>query len=221
VRPFLDQKSISPGEFFEDRIFADIAASKAYCIALTKNSQASEWVRREYAYARKLFDQNEITLIPLFFDKPVGSHELATHNGLNFTDEQRYFENLQRLLFPGITGRRAIMLSVDPYGRADELRRYLRDRHGIDGINVTDVGRASAVIEDYIASSSPPRIVVAIYLFARGMDGFSKRALDFLFEQRARTRNTRNEIVFLLAYPSPALKELQRLPVIVVHSPNV
>jgi hypothetical protein len=214
VRPFLDQKSVSPGELFEDRIFADIAASKAYCIALTKNSEASEWVRREYAYARKLFDQNEITLIPLFFDKPIASQEIATHNGLNFTDEQRYFENLQRLLFPGITGRQAIMLSVNPYqSRLDEFHRYLQNRHGINGPIFTDVGRASSAIKDYIASSSPPRIppriVVAIYLFARGMDEFSERALNWLFELRARTRNTSNEIVFLLVYSSLALKELE------------
>ena len=52
VRLFLDQKDIQPGAIFETNIFSDLRASKSYGIVLTEHSLRSQWVIREYEYAR-------------------------------------------------------------------------------------------------------------------------------------------------------------------------
>src|SRR4029079_14927982 len=169
---------------------------------VTRSSQASDWVQREYHYARSLFDRHEIVLIPLFFEANLpSSTEFSSHNGLRFWQQDKYLENLHRLIFPGITGRKVVVLTINDYGETvwGALRQHLTERHGVEFASGGDISRGRQFLKSgYPHMLGDVRLVIAINIFHEEIKWYSEDSLKLIFEYRERTRGTRDEIVFLL-----------------------
>jgi hypothetical protein len=212
VRVFLDSKSLTPGEYFEDRIFADIDRSRAYGVALTRNSLASSWVRREYLHARERFEAHQLRLIPLQFEMGAELPEaIQQHNVLQFWNPDKFLGNVQRLIFPGITGRRVevFMIAGGSESGFARLRRRLQDVHQIDNVPIDDLYR-STHIDRVLDDADAPRAVVVIDLFSgwpdsRSAESHIQQRVEFVFRLRDRTRNRPNPIVFILLHASGAM----------------
>jgi hypothetical protein len=69
ARVWLDRKRGEIGKRIEKEVFGNIAGSSSYAVAVTRNSLRSAWVAREFAFAKNLFEQDKIRIIPLFFEK--------------------------------------------------------------------------------------------------------------------------------------------------------
>jgi hypothetical protein len=216
VRVFLDKKSLTPGEYFEDRIFVDIERSRAYGLVLTRNSLASSWVQREYLYAKGLFDANRLRLIPLQFEKDGRlSEAIQQHNILPFWNPDKFLGNVQRLIFPGITGRKVEVFMIE--GGSDHgfasLRRRLQDVHEVDTVPIDDLYR-SRHIDKVLHDADAPRAVFVIDLFSGWPDKPSatnhlQERIKFVFRLRESTRNGPNPIVFILLHSSRAMERFE------------
>jgi len=227
VVTFLDQFDLNPGELYEDKIFSEIANSKAYGLVVTRNSAKSTWVEREYRYARTLFDRGDIQIIPLHFEQVVTTDFLASHNALQFSHTGNYQQNLTRLLFPGITKRDITAILVNEYYGPiwDRLRDALNSRYGIKVSAPGDIDRGGHLIEhQYLALDTftswgrqesaklrQSRLIVFIDIFCGwpynkdARRNSVRQCLEFVFKVRQRTRGTPNEIVFVLVHHSTAL----------------
>jgi hypothetical protein len=216
VRVFLDTKSLTPGEYFEERIFADIERSRAYGLVLTRNSLASDWVHREYLYAKGLFDAVRLRLIPLQFEKDARMPEaIQQHNILQFWNADKFLGNVQHLIFPGIVSRKVEVFMIEG-GSGDgfaRLRRRLQDVHEVGTAPIDDLYR-SRHFDKVLHDTGAPRAVFVIDLFSGWPDSPSAATnlgerIEFVFRMRARTRNGPNPIVFILLHSSRAMKRFE------------
>src|SRR5262249_13218318 len=162
----------------------------------------------EYSYARKLFDGGQIRMFPLLCEARLPQHPLASHNGLPFWNPTAYQENLNRLIFPGITGKEISVLVINSYVSNNRKSNSNLDRgfarYGINAERVGSTFRALEVMQDYLEHClASQRLVVAIDLFdeTERMD----HKVEFVFKYRELTRAKPREIVFLLIHESPIL----------------
>ena len=210
VRLFLDQKDIQPGTIFETNIFSDLRASKSYGIVLTEHSLRSQWVTREYEYARDLHSQGEIKIVPLLFetvDLPAG---LSLHSVIDFRDQRKWTANLNLLTFPGVTGKNLDVWFVNHDWSAywDRLEEQLTNEHGVLTILKGDLLREWHNRQLFLPNGPQNRVVAVVDLFGRcdAEEWRTQQSLRFIFETRERTRAKPDEVVFVLFHDPADMK---------------
>jgi len=210
VRVWLDKDQMRPGDRFAEALENGLATSRAVGLIATPESIASNWVKNEYYRALSLSTAGELQLIPLLFGPTELPGFLKDRNWIDFQDSE-YQRNVDKLVWPGITGRQVAFVSVSPGGRfawsdlGDQLARL-----GCKVAEGEDIDRAPSRIQRYVAGRAI-RIVAVVDIFEGWPDSRFRRNtpsqyVDFIFRTRQATKGTPDEIVFLLYHHSSAFE---------------
>lgn len=217
VRVWLDADQIRPGDLFAKALEDGIAASSAVGLIVTPESIASGWVREEYYRALSLATKGELQLIPILLRKTELPGFLSGRQYVDVTDPVQYERAVDKLVWPGITGRNVVFVSVHP-GHGVPWPQLLKEVRnlGLDFIGAEDITRAEGYNLAGIMSARPPvRTVVVVDIFEAWREGIyeprhdfrrntPEEYVDFIFSIRERTRNTADEPIFLLYHHSEA-----------------
>lgn len=223
VRVWLDKDRIRPGDRFAEVLEDGLATSRSVAMVITAESLRSNWVKDEYYRALSLANEGTLQLLPLLFGDAKLPGFLASRQYVDFRTGSDFERNVDRLVWPGITGKAVTFVAIypgiedffDPSGY-DHLRHlvpwyqlYSRlTRMGIQMVGGEDVHRARWRIAR-LRETSPTRIVAVIDPFegwpaATFQRNTPQEYVDFIFETRRRTKNSGDEIVFLLFHHSSA-----------------
>lgn len=211
VRVWLDKNEIRPGDRFAEALEQGLATSRAVGIIATSESIASNWVRNEYYRALSLNTEGELQLIPLLFGPTELPGFLKDRNWINFQDGE-YRRNVDKLVWPGITGQQVVFVSVGPCNDfawselGDDLSQI-----GCKIVEGEDIDRAPHRIERCRAGRMV-RIVAVVDIFEGWPDSRFRRNTpsqyaDFILKTRRATKGTSDEIVFLLYHHSAAFAQ--------------
>jgi hypothetical protein len=212
VRVWLDKDQIRPGDLFAEALEKGLATSRAVGLIVTPNSIESNWVRNEYYRALSLSTAGELQLIALLFGPAELPGFLKDRSWIDFQTGD-YEQSVDKLVWPGITGRQVLFVSVSPgHGFAwKQLEADLAEL-GCKVAEGEDVDRASYRIPRYM--QNPVRIVAVVDIF----EGWPKEKfrrnsprqyVKFIFEMRESTKGTPNEMVFILFHHSAAFERAE------------
>jgi hypothetical protein len=210
VHVWLDKDQIRPGDLFGEALENGLATSRAVGLIVTPNSLASNWVKNEYYRALSLNATGELQLIPLLFGDADLPGFLKDRNWIDFRHGE-YDRCVDKLVWPGITGRDVLFVSVHPgHGFSwEELGEDLSEL-GCKFAEGEDIGRAGYRIPMY-SSRRSLRIVAVIDIFEDWPETRFRRNtpieyFDFVLRVREKTKGTSDEIVFLLYHNSRAIE---------------
>jgi hypothetical protein len=230
---WLDNDEIRPGDKFVRALENGIRTSKAVALLVTPESAKSEWVEDEYNLALRLSNQRNLQLIPILLGGAGAPGFLGNRQHIDLRSISSFNENIDRfvrddvdfqedpqeefeivvdrLVWPGITGKHIVCYNVNPpYGAA--WRRLF---------SVAQVMRLDFQIQDllrnreylaHVMRNSRKRIIVFLDIF----EGRPSRKgdirytpleyIEFIFSLRDETRGLPNEIIFVLYHQSDAWK---------------
>src|SRR5678815_2948406 len=96
-----------------DRALEDgLATSRAVGLVVTPKSVTSGWVREEYYRALSLSQDRGLQLIPLLLEDAELPGFLAGRQYIDFRSAGSYALHVDRLVWPGITGKRVIWIGI-------------------------------------------------------------------------------------------------------------
>lgn len=216
VKVWLDKEQIRPGDHFAEALEHGIELSKSMGLVITAESLRSNWVREEYYRALSLVNEDSLQLIPIMLEQAELPGFLKGRQYIDFSNESSYERNVDRLVWPGITGKRIVIAWVLP----SEVHRY--DHHHycykhdsllyklVQKLGV-EVKQVSLDLEsswwhesgDVISMYRPARHLVFVNVLEDDLEShlhcFSpERYIDFIFQLRERTKGTENELGFIL-----------------------
>ncbi len=217
VRVWLDADQIRPGDLFAKALEEGIGTSSAVGLVVTPESIASGWVREEYYRALSLATKGELQLIPILLRKTEMPGFLEGRQYVDVTNPAKYDRAVDKLVWPGITGRSVVFVSVHPGHRVrwPQLSEGVRNL-GLQFVGAEDITRAELYNLAGIMSAKPPlRTVVVVDIFEARREGIyeskvdfrrnsPEEYVDFIFSVRERTRNAPDEPIFLLYHHSEA-----------------
>lgn len=210
VRVWLDKDEIRPGDRFAEALEMGLATSRAVGLIATPESIASNWVKNEYYRALSLSTDGESQLIPLLFGAAQLPGFLKDRSWIDFQDGD-YRRNVDKLVWPGITGKQVLFVSVSP-GHGFAWRDFGEDlsQLGCKVAEGEDIDRATNRIARYSAGRSI-RTVAVIDMFEGWPEHRFRRNrpsqyVDFIFNMRRATKGTTDEVVFLLYHHSAAFE---------------
>lgn len=226
VKVWLDKDDIRPGDLFVEALESGIETSKNVVIVVTSESVNSGWVRRERARALALASSGETHLIPILYGDTELPGFLADIEFIDFRDQSKYDQNLNKLIWPGLTGQRILFVGVGHVG-GSEWNRFenVLKQEGISFWGVEDIDRvkwpgyersySNLRLDDSFLERNryDPTVQVIIVV-----DPFEGRPLaghsyvrnsplhyfDFILHHRNATRGLKGELVFILFYNSQA-----------------
>ena len=148
VKVWLDKDQIRPGDLFAEALENGIQMSRSMGLVITPESLTSNWVREEYYRALSLVNEDNLHLIPILLEKAELPGFLKGRQYIDFTDENAYEYNVDRLVWPGITGKRIVVAWVLP---SDIQQKYhphyryqyknqLHDLVGTLGVEIIQIG---------------------------------------------------------------------------------
>lgn len=215
---WLDKDQIRPGGRFAEALETGLATSRAVGILVTPESLASNWVKNEYYRALSLNAADELQLIPLVFGGAELPGFMKDRHWIDFQHEEEYDRCVDKLIWPGITGRTVLFVSANSWHgfRWEELGQDLAEL-GCRVAEGADINRVDEWTRRYFSKSSayhePVRIVAVVDIFDEWpRDPFRFRRfdprqyVDFIFRMREETKGTSDEIVFLLYHNSQAFE---------------
>jgi TIR domain len=217
VRVWLDKDQIRPGDLFLKALGKGLATSRAVGFVITADSQTSKWVEKEYYRAESLSISDDLQLIGLLFGAGDMPAFLKDRNWIDFRSGD-YDQHVDRLIWPGITDRKVLFVSVYPghlFPWAD-LGDGLREL-GCEIDGAEDIRRAPDRLEKY-TSEPPRRVVVVVDIFEgwperRAPRNTPREYVDFIFQMREKTKGTAQEVVFVLHHNSRAFARVKhKLP---------
>lgn len=120
VRVWLDRDQIRPGDQFVRALENGLETSRAVALVITPKSLSSGWVQDEYSRAVSLANQRQLQLIPVLLRNAELPGFLSNRQNVDFRDDSTFEQNVDRLVWPGVTGKRVIWFPV--YGRYESDR---------------------------------------------------------------------------------------------------
>jgi hypothetical protein len=213
ARVWMDRDRLRPGDLFPAASAQGLAQCKAMGLVVTPESLASDWAEHEHDRARSLAKQRVPLVIPLLFGVTRAPDFLGDLYTIDFADPDAYERNVDRIIWPGLTGRQVIFLSVHPGRRApwQTFRRKLNEL-GIRFVQGENINRARFHIRQ-IAKAGTHRIVVVLDIFEDWPTyGWPRRNspeqyVKFLVDVRRETAGTKDEVVILLFNHSEAFEK--------------
>ena len=85
-------------------------------LVVTPESVASGWVKEEYYRALSLTKKNSLQLIPLLLKDAAYPGFLESRHHVDFRNPTLYDQKVDKLIWPGITGKKVIFLSIHGVG---------------------------------------------------------------------------------------------------------
>lgn len=215
VRVWLDKDQIRPGDVFAEALEKGLATSKSVGLVATPKSLESKWVQSEYYRALSLANQGELQLIPLLYRKADLPGFLADRQHIDFRRSAEYERNVDRVIWPGITGKRIVFVAVHP-GHGVPWSKLLRrvTARGVEFVEGQDIDRAGYKIQKLLSDGSC-RVVPVVDIFEdwpkhqKWRRNTPEEYVKFVFELRKRTKDTENEVVFLLYHNSEAFESAE------------
>jgi TIR domain len=213
VRVWMDRDRLRPGDLFPAASAQGLAQCRAMGLVVTPESLASDWAQHEHDRARSLAKQGVPLVIPLLFGVTRPPDFLPDLNTIDFADADAYERNVDRIIWPGLTGREVIFLSVHPGRRAPwpTFRRKLNEL-GIRFVQGENINRARFHIRQ-IAKARTHRIVVVLDIFEDWPTyewprrNSPEQYVKFLLDVRRETAGTKDEVVILLFNHSEAFEK--------------
>ena len=213
ARVWMDRDRLRPGDLFPAASAQGLAQCKAMGLVVTPESLASDWAEHEHDRARSLAKQRVPLVIPLLFGVTRAPDFLGDLDTIDFADPDAYERNVDRIIWPGLTGRQVIFLSVHPGRRApwQTFRRKLNEL-GIRFVQGENINRARFHIRQ-IAKAGTHRIVVVLDIFEDWPTyGWPRRNspeqyVKFLVDVRRETAGTKDDVVILLFNHSEAFEK--------------
>lgn len=231
VKVWLDKEQIRPGDFFAEALENGIQMSKSMGLIVTPESLRSNWVREEYYRALTLVNEDSLQLIPIILEKAELPGFLKGRQFVDFSDDDYYEKNVDRLVWPGITGKRIVITWVLP-GEVDERynkstchshQHYRYEHNSLLYKLVKEIGVEVAQVSLNLESSqwyrlanrrswhSPARHIIFINPLEDDLDPHlhcypPKKYIDFIFKLRELTRNTEDEVAFVLQHKRSGLE---------------
>lgn len=105
VTVWLDKDAIRPGDLFAQALENGIKNSRAIAIIITPQSMKSKWVQEEYYRALTLANKKKIKILPCLLQQAEIPGFLSSRQFIDFTDENDFERKVDKLVFPGITGK--------------------------------------------------------------------------------------------------------------------
>ena len=203
ITVWLDKDEIRPGDLFVEALEDGIESSKAVGLVVTPESMNSSWVKEEYYRAVALSRNRNLQLIPILLKDTELPGFLESRQYIDFRDESKFENNVNKLIYPGLTGKKIILFAINSLGSIPwkNLSLFLSDLNC--EIRYSDyVESAKLEISRYLNSNYR---VVAIADIFEGWPWSNENSLrhpsDYtksIFEIRKESRNTINEVVFVL-----------------------
>lgn len=222
VKVWLDQDRIRPGDRFAEALEHGIESSRAVALIVTPESVTSNWVKEEYYRALSFANQGTLQLIPVLLRHAKMPGFLADRHYVDLTDDSTWEMNIDRIVWPGITGKEVVFFTWCEEQRYHPTwPRFVQIAEDL-GLNVANwdrLYRLRHVIDtDTFYPKNTTRLVLVFDIFDTGHNAPPEYYppqyyVDQIRQIRAETKGTPHEIVFLLyqnsnAWQSPAAVQI-------------
>lgn len=227
IKVWMDKEQIRPGDLFAESLEDGIEMSKTMGLVITPESLSSNWVREEYYRALSLVNEDKLHLIPILLQQTSLPGFLKGRQYIDFSDSGHYEQNVDRLIWPGITGKRIVVAWLqsgekpNPHHHYDDEETTLQRLVNNLGVETIKIGldREAPWWRRAINFSTiyrPARHIVFVNLFDDDQKPEFRRYsptqhTDFIFRLREMTKGTQDELVFVLYHNSGALEAASNL----------
>jgi hypothetical protein len=207
VRVWLDQDDIRPGDEFPDALQDGVQTSNKLGLLVTPESLRSKWVQHEIMRARQLEVKWKQKIIPLLFRDSELPKSLDKCQQIDFRSEDDFARSVNKLVWPGITGKKVIFIAVHPGHTIPwiTMAEGIRDL-GFQFVPGEDIDRAWRRIKEHFGRN---RVVVVVDPFedwphAKRRRNGPQQYAEWILSRRERTMETPDKLVFLLHHHSGA-----------------
>ena len=228
IKVWIDKEQIRPGDLFIKALEDGIRTSRSVGIVVTPQSMASEWVKQEYYRALDLAVRGKLQLIPILLIDAKLPDFLSGYQGVDFRNPEFYERSIDRLIWPGITGKRILLYGAESghWEPWDKLRELLAPM-GLHYLKFSGLGRIQEMVSSLDTDRNHPPLsektrIVAIADIFGYWPNFGKYcnedeldpeqiklSIKRLFEFRETTRGTPYEVVFILYQHSQTWKVIR------------
>jgi len=219
VRVWLDKDQIRPGDRFVRALEGGLETSRSVALVATPESISSGWVEDEYSRALSLSNQGQLKLIPLLLRDARLPGFLSNRQHIDFRDAGQFERQVDRLVFPGITGKEVVWYPV--YGRYKSKRwerlTSVAKTLGIELVEGEDIHRSEWFLAPLLTDARKRLVLVFDIFEERPAEGriWRNKASEYVETIRGyrdRTRGQPNEIVFLLYQQADAWERVRDVP---------
>lgn len=218
IRVWLDKDQIRPGDKFVRALENGLETSRAMALVVTPESLSSGWVDDEYSKAVSLSNQGQLQLIPILFRDAKIPGFLSNRQSVDFRDDSTFEQSVDRLVWPGITGKRVIWYPVYARYDSDRWKRLfsIAKQEGIGFQKGEDIHRSGWFLKPII-SDQGKRLVLVFDIFEERpaeRNIWRNGVLDYvetISNYRNLTKGKPNEIVFLLYHQSNAWERVKEV----------
>ena len=213
VTVWLDKDQIRPGDRFVTAIESGLETSNALALIVTPECLKSGWVLDEYSRALALSNDGTIRLIPLILRNAQLPGFLSNRQHVDFRNPATFEQDVDRLVWPGLTGKRVKWFPIYRSRGQDQWDRLFAAAKslGLEFDFGNDVDRAKPHYFDKEANlRGTDRLVVVADIFdSRAKNTKDCRSpisqyIELIFDLRGKTKNTSAEIVFVLYHHGDA-----------------
>jgi hypothetical protein len=210
VSVWLDSDQIRPGDRFVAALESGIETSGVLALLATPASVTSGWVQDEYHRALALANAGELRLIPILLEDTPLPGFLSSRQHIDLRNFSRLEQEVDRLVWPGVTGKRVTWHPVSWWGEGDAWNRLERagELEGIAFNSGSDLHRVPNL--DFIIERDAERLVVVLDLFEGRPANTSRPRASVaeyaraLLHLREKTKGTPREVAFVLFHQSDA-----------------
>lgn len=211
-----DKDQIRPGDLFAEALENGLEASRAVALVVTPESVASGWVREEYYRALSLTKERSLQLIPILLRNADMPGFLSGRHYVDFTDEDQFDIKVDRLIWPGITGKQVRLIHFG-YPAAPQWERLYRcgSRLGLS-FSYLSTSRLNhwwmwgphdnAGVKMFPADATRGVVVIDMFCDDRVEP---KSYIDFILKCRDAHDGVNEKIIFALYHGSDAWDKLQ------------
>ncbi len=211
VRVWVDKDQIRPGDRFVWALENGLETSKSVALIVTPESLTSGWVADEYSRAVALSNEGRLQLIPVVLRDAKLPGFLSNRQHVDFREPSAFQRAVDRLVWPGITGKRVVWYPIFGVYHSERWRRLfaVAEAEGIEFTNGEDIHRSRWLVERLLEDTSK-RLVLVFDIFEerpaapRVWRNTTVEYINEILRYRELTKNRANEVVFLLYHQPDA-----------------
>ncbi len=220
VTVWRDKENIRPGDYFAEALEKGIESSRTVVIAITSASLKSKWVSEEYRRALTLANQRKTRIIACILGDVEVPGFLSSREYINFSQESDFDFNVDRLIWPGIMGKKIDCMSFD-HGN----RRYEALHNALSELLIHCGRLGSTRMHEWFPIHTSKRETYGHQFFPKDRtcgvlfidifsdELFDKSSLEFILKCRNSDDGINENIVFVFYHESGWLEKLRELQI--------